>query len=356
MLTSRLPVRLAPHLVAATLALVYAWTIFRSPFVRSGLQFVGPLLMIVACHAAWVVLAGQAKPGYARTVLRRTAHTALGVAGAVLLVETLAPMPGEAAGGDAGGLLVILACLFVLGAVIAALALVIYATYHALAALFRRGRDTDRTNDLGALVAVAVVLLAASLEGVPGFHAFDGRGQATATVRTEATPAAVWQAMETATSPSYPLPAILQSLPQPVAVTTDEGVALGANRVVRIAGREGMGDLSLRVVERDATRVRFDVVSDTSPTANWVAFEDLSYEVLPEGKGAHDGTRVSVTLRYKSLLAPAWVFVPLVDGAAHLAARVLARDTAERAASRTRRASQPPTPPPPGSRAGSGTG
>ena len=45
-----------------------------------------------------------------------------------------------------------------------------------------------------------------------------------------------------------------------------------------------------------------------------------------------DGSTVlSVTIEYENLLAPAWVFGPLVDGAAHLAADVLAGDTAERA-------------------------
>ena len=317
------------------LALAYAYTVFRSDFVRSGLQFVAPLIVILVVHVAWIMCTGRMVPGYARDALRCTVQTAIGLAGAVLATEALAPMPSEAAGDEnvLGGILVMLACLVILTAVLVAISLAIYAVYRGIGGIvrsLRRTGDDGRANDLGALAVVVLLLAAMSMEGLPGAYSFNGRGAATATYRVEAGAAEVWAAIGTATSPAYALPAILYSLPRPVAVTTDEGVALGANRVVRIAGREGVGDLSLRVTERTATRVRLTVLSDTSPMANWVAFRSITYDVLPRPEGAELG----VTLEYESLLAPTWVFVPMVDGAARLAAGVLARDTMERAAAR----------------------
>ena len=329
--------RLAPHLLAAALALAYAYAVFRSDFVRSGLQFVAPLTVILVVHVAWIVGAGRAAPGYARVALQRTAQTAIGLAGAILVAEALAPMPGEAAGGEnaLGGILMVLACLVVLAAVLAVVGLAIYVAYRMIFGLVQLARGSksgggDRANDAGALTVVIVLLGTMSAEGLPGTYSFDGRGAATATYRVDASMDDVWAAMGTATSPAYPLPTVLRSLPQPVAVTMDEGVGLGANRIVRIAGREGAGDLSLRITERTATRVRLSVLSDTSPMANWVTFRSITYDVLPRP----EGTELGVTLEYESLLAPAWVFVPMVDGAARLAAGVLARDTMERAEAR----------------------
>ena len=329
--------QLVPHLFAAAVALAFAFAVFRSDFMRSGLQFVAPLIAILVVHIAWIVGTGRAAPGYAGVALRRTAQTAVGLTGAILVIETLAPMPSEAAGGEnvLGGILMVLACLVVLAAALAVVGLAIYVAYRMLAALMRIGRgprsdDSDRANDAGTLVVVIVLLSAASAEGLPGGYSFDGRGTASVSYRVGASAADAWVALGTATSAAYTLPAILHSLPQPVAVTIDEGVVLGANRVVRIAGREGAGDLSLRVTERTATRVCLTVLSDTSPMANWVAFRSITYEVLTRPRG----TELTVTLEYENLLAPAWVFGPMVKGAAHLAADVLAKDTMERAEAR----------------------
>jgi len=115
--------------------------------------------------------------------------------------------------------------------------------------------------------------------------------------------------------------------PRPVAVLVDEGVSLGANRVVRIEGREGAGDLRLRVIERTENTVEFEVLSDTSPIAGWVGFQTLTYSVVPDGEGA----MLSVRLNFDRKLAPKWFFGPMMRGAAYLAADVLVRDVVARA-------------------------
>lgn len=132
--------------------------------------------------------------------------------------------------------------------------------------------------------------------------------------------------MEQATSPSFPLPAILSSFPQPVDVVIDEGTALGATRKVAFQGREGAGFLTLIVTERSDTQAVFRVISDTTPYANWIAYKSLTYTVQPE----NSGTRLSVSLDFDRLLAPSWFFTPMTKGASRLAMDVLARDVKSR--------------------------
>ena len=81
------------------------------------------------------------------------------------------------------------------------------------------------------------------------------------------------------------------------------------------------------MVERTETKAVFDVISDTSPFANWVAHRRLIYQVREE----NDGSRLDITLEYDRQLAPAWFFSPMIKGAAYLAMDVLARDVKERA-------------------------
>ena len=120
---------------------------------------------------------------------------------------------------------------------------------------------------------------------------------------------------------------MLKSIPQPVAVTVDEGAALGARRVVRFRGREGEGDLVLQVSRRTETEAVFQAVSDTSPVANWVRHKSLTFRVEPSGAGS----RLTVVSDYDRLLSPAWFFRPYIRLASYLAVDVLARDTKQRA-------------------------
>ncbi|MEM8592814.1 MAG: SRPBCC family protein [Pseudomonadota bacterium] len=205
--------------------------------------------------------------------------------------------------------------------------------YRLLAAIFgalfgRRGDGEDGPmRDGGTMVVVIALLGGLSLEGVPRSFSFESEIVSTSSHYVDASPDAVWQAMGTATSPEFPLPNILMGFPQPVAVSVDEGVEMGSNRVVRMEGREGAGDLHLRVVERTEEAVTFERLSHSSPIAQWVDIHQLSYSVVPEGTG----TRLDVSLTFDRLLAPTWAFGPLMKGAGILSMGVLALDTAERA-------------------------
>lgn len=322
---------LVPHLIAAGLAISYAWIISTTPYLQSGLQFVAPVMVILATHLAWAWRRGTLGPGYAERVLTQGGRTAIGLFGAILLAQAIAPMPSHASGvGDAvTGILVVLFCVVVLLFV----AMVIFLAFRGLVfgakAVFRavRKNDDSHLNDGAVLTAVFVALAVMSLEGVSWAYQFDGVGAGTATRNIDAAETDVWTALETATSPDFRLPGILQAFPQPVAVEVDEGVEMGARRVVRLSGREGSGHLSLRVVERSERHATFQVVSDTSPMAAWIAFDTLTYRLVPEDMGM----RLETTLTYEGRLAPQWVFRPIKQASAYLAMDVLARDVKARA-------------------------
>lgn len=165
-------------------------------------------------------------------------------------------------------------------------------------------------------------MLGASLEGVSGFYNFRSNTQANAKVEILASTDQVWRSLDTATSPDFPLPRFLWMFPRPVDVVVDEGVGLNANRVVKIKGREGTGFLRLRVIDTSEEHATFKVLSDDSPIAQWVAHKSLTYRVESDGAT----TRLTVSLEYDRLLAPAWFFNTLMGAATKQAMSVLAQD------------------------------
>ena len=314
----------SPHLCAALLTLLFAFAVSRTGAVTSGVQFVAPLIVIMLVHLALIAWRGL-EPGFADDVLKQTAVTAVILVLVFFAAQVLAPMPSEAAVGDS--FTMVLFCVFILILAVGAIAAILRGLFLLGRAMWRRARkDDDHLNDWGVLIFVVAVLAVGSLEGIA--YRFSAAGEARAVRLVDAPPEAVWAAMENATSPSVALPTLLQAFPQPVAVPVDEGVGLGANRIVTLAGREGRGDLHLRAVHRTAQVVRFETLSHSSPMSAWIGIKSLTYKVLP----AAQGTRLEVQLEYQRLLAPAWFFEPLMKGAAALAMGVLATDTVGRAA------------------------
>ena len=327
--------RLFPHLIAGFLALLYAQYISATMYVTTAVQFVSPAAVILVAHLAWLAATRRLQDGYSNVAFFRTAVTAAGLAAIIVLLAIIAPMPAEAAPGLAEvvySILGVIGCLMMVAIVVGVPALIIYLAGFAIAKLYQRLRKgppggDSRLYDAGAVAVALLAIGTASLEGVPGAYSLAPAGQASSTYAISAPAARVWQAVGTATSPNFPLPAMLHSIPRPVAIVVDEGAALGARRVVRFSGREGGGDLSLRVVQRSAEEAVFKVDSDASPIANWVRHKTLTFRVEPEGSGS----RLTVSLAYDRLLAPAWFFGPYVRAAAFLAVDVLARDTKHRA-------------------------
>jgi len=322
-----------PHLIASSLALGYAWMVSRTAYMTTSVEFVSPLAIIVLVHLAWIGVRGQLVPGFAGVVFGRSLATTAGIAATAILLAIFAPMPAEAdaeLGPTLGVIFVVLACLAVVAFVLfvaAAIMFVIVRFILIRIAKWRASRKGDtRLHDFGCVAIALLIIGAASLEGLTQAFSFAPRDSASTTVAVAVPPARVWLEVGHATSPDFPLPAMLRIIPRPVSVI-DEGGALGARRIVRFQGRQGKGDLVLQVARRTALETVFVAVSDTTPIAKWVRQHALTFRVEPLGAGSS----LTVSLDYDRLLAPAWFFRPFIHVASFLAVDVLARDTKERA-------------------------
>lgn len=322
------------HLTASIAALWTAWALSQTSYMHTSVMFVAPLVALMGVHLLHILSAEGFAPGCASRLYRRTAQTA-GIQALLLIVFGLtAPLP---AGADAGSVmaivLMVVVCAVITAVIFALFALAIYVfglVFDGIRDRIFGPRDGDpdsRLFDLGSLVATASLLGVLALEDLPQTYRFDHAGTARSERGIAASPSELWTALDTATSPGFALPAILQILPQPVAVTVDEGTYLGAHRQVAFRGREGAGHLDLTVTERTPSEAVFTVTSDTTPYAAWIGYRTLTYTVTPD----QQGSRLSVTLTYERRLAPAWIFAPLMKEAARLAADVLARDVKARA-------------------------
>ena len=326
----------APHVLVGVLSLAYAQFISGTPYVTTAVQFVSPLAVVMLAHLGWLALCRRLDAGYSTVVFRRSLITAIGIAAGTVLFAVVAPMPSAAASDiwDVfGAVLGVIGCLAVMTIVVGVPAAIIYFAARSVAKWLDRWRSgppgpgITRLYDLGAVMIALVAIGIASLEGVPGAYSLAALDRASTTHFVAASPARVWQQVGRATSPDFPLPVMLHSIPRPVAVIVDEGAALGARRVVRFRGREGEGDLVLQVVRRTDEEAAFQAMSDDSPIANWVRHRMLTFRVVPDGPGS----RLTVSLDYDRLLAPRWFFGPYIRLAAYLAVNVLARDTRLRA-------------------------
>jgi len=184
----------------------------------------------------------------------------------------------------------------------------------------------SRLFDVGSLVLAASLFVVLSFEGHPRYYSFANANQSTARVQINESDEKVWKTMQTATSPDFPLPTLLKSLPIPTEVTIDQGTVLGALRKVEFKGREGQGHLTLKVLEHTPTRAVFHVLEDTSPFSQWLTLKSIAYVVTPD----QNGTQLDVTLEFERGLAPKWFFAPVMKTVGYYAMDVLARDVKTR--------------------------
>ncbi len=323
---------LMPHILAATLVVVWVGFVSTTGLFQTGIQFVTPVILVALIHLIWLQLTGGVRPGFATRVFARTSQTAALLVGVLMALSVFGPTPAQADVGEfLGAGLGLVFCVAVIAVVILILGLFVKLVLQGIDALLikiRGGSDPDSRMFDAASFGVAVVLLSgASLEGTTPALTLPASLAPSTTVTIPASPAQVWTTMRTTASPSLPVPALMHILPQPTAVVVDEGMALGANRRVRFDGREGSGHLHLRVMDRTDTSAVFHVVSDTTPLADWVTFKTLTYTVAPHP----EGTALTVALGMDRSLAPAWFFGPVMGGAGRLATGVLAHDIQTRA-------------------------
>lgn len=187
--------------------------------------------------------------------------------------------------------------------------------------------DKRRARRQAKLLSVAVLpLVLMSMEGIRDEWSFSRDESVTVERFIETSPVDIEAALATPAPFDEPLPVFLRlGFPTPQWIR-GSGLEPGDLRVIRFAGGEGEpGNLTLELVERTDSMVRFRSLGDESKIAHWLDWRDAIVTFVPEG----DGTRVTWTLEYERRLDPAWYFGPLERYAVGLAVEVLLDNLAE---------------------------
>ena len=325
-MSGRLPAAVA-HLVAASLAMAFAWQMFNSPHAKTGLLFAAPGAVLLGAHfLADAALAGGNLS--ARRIFGRTVLDAVLATGGIFIFALFLPVPARADGNEVVAMLAMLSMCIVFTAIVVAIPVAaIYLLFRLWRHFFpRKPADHARLNEAGLVLLALAALAALSMEAVPGGYDFAREDEARATIEVAAPPEAVRAAIAKASSPDLHMPPLLQFLPKITGVV-DEGDAIGARRIVHFKGREGEGELVLTVATRTPETMTWTVTSDSTPMGQWAALRSVSYHVVATGAGAN----LEVTGRYRRLLAPAWFFKPYMRAAIGSGMQVLAQDKHDRA-------------------------
>ena len=158
-------------------------------------------------------------------------------------------------------------------------------------------------------IVILPALVLMSLEGISGILSFPRDEAITVSRDVTLTPADA--RAQLARGPEFvlsELPSFLKlGFPAPQRIAGD-GLEVGDQWLIHFAGGEGKpGDLSAEVVESGPSVIRVICTSDTSHIAHWLAWEEAVWTIEPQGAGS----RVTLTMRYRRLLDPAWYFKPI---------------------------------------------
>ena len=157
---------LLAHGLAAGLALYYAWLISQSAYVKTGLQFVTPLLVIMSVHLVWLGFSHGFASGFSSLIYRRSSQTAVFIALSTLLVAIFAPQPVHASQAEdiLSYVLIVIFCVVVIAVVTFIISVIISMLRKLAKALFKR---SDRNNknggdgpafEIGSLIAAFLFL------------------------------------------------------------------------------------------------------------------------------------------------------------------------------------------------------
>jgi hypothetical protein len=158
-------------------------------------------------------------------------------------------------------------------------------------------------------IVVLPALVLMSLEGITGALSFSRDEEVTVTRDISLSSGAARELL--AKGPEFDLtelPGFLKlGFPAPRSIRGD-GMETGDRWQIHFAGGEGKpGDLTAEVMESDDLRFRVMKVSDTSHIAHWLEWREAEWMISPTPQGS----RVTLTMRYRRLLDPAWYFKPI---------------------------------------------
>lgn len=327
-------------ILATIIAIWFAFSVSASAYVTTGVMFVGPAAVILACHLGLDMLVYHSAVCASRIFMRSFASSLLLLAIPIFLLLALP----EHAHADTSGIQisnffaqlgVAIYCTIIAAIVIGVPLGAIWLLWQAFRSLKRyyfpatlEKKDENTTiNEFGSVFMALAILVGLSLEGLSQAYNFNQDESVSAQIDISAAPEFVWKAIGNASPPNVDLPFWLAMLPHPDSVAKDEGSTPGASRVIRFAGREGAGNMTMvaRAVNSDSQT--WDVVSDSTPLAHWAQLQSVSYTVT----SAPAGSSLVVTGRFKRVLSPAWFFKPYMRIVVTSAMQVLAQDKHDRA-------------------------
>ncbi len=158
-------------------------------------------------------------------------------------------------------------------------------------------------------LVVLPVLVLMSLEGVTGLLSFPRDEAVTVEIEVPLSPDAA--RIRLARGPRFALaelpPFLKLGFPAPHQIE-GSGLETGDQWRIHFAGGEGKpGDLIASVTYNDESRIVVTRLSDTSHISHWLEWQDAEWHIRPTSMGS----RVSLTMRYRRLLDPAWYFKPI---------------------------------------------
>lgn len=284
-----------------------------SPFTSPGPESVPPRR---ASPFVWLCLAvGIASVLYRILVLGHKEQTALmfiGLPTAIAMLIAYLPRSSSATGMIMKGIslfLLLLGILFIEGLICIIMAAPFFYSIGVIVGIFADKARARREFERRLRVVVLPVLALMSLEGITGALSFPRDESVTVSREVALPPAAAREQL--ARGPEFvltELPAFLKlGFPAPRRIEGG-GLETGDKWRIHFAGGEGKpGDLSAEVVESGPDRIRVARIADTSHIAHWLDWEDAEWLIEPSGTGS----RVTLTMRYRRLLDPAWYFKPI---------------------------------------------
>lgn len=264
----------------------------------------------------WLCLAaGIASVLYRVLVLGQKEQTALmfiGLPTALAMLITVLPRSTSATGMIMKGItlfLLLLGILLIEGFICILMAAPFFYGVGFIIGIFADKARVKREFQKRMRVVVLPVLALMSLEGITGLLSFPRDEVVTVSQEVSLTPAAARERL--ARGPEFVLselpPFLKLGFPAPQHIAGG-GLEIGDKWLIHFAGGEGKpGDLSAEVIESGPSSIRVARLSDTSHIAHWLDWKEAEWAIVPSGMGS----RVTLTMRYRRLLDPAWYFKPI---------------------------------------------
>lgn len=264
----------------------------------------------------WLCLAaGITSVLYRVLVLGQKEQTALmfiGLPTAIAVLITILPRSRSATGMIMKGIslfLLLLGILFIEGFICILMAAPFFYVVGFIVGIFADKARVQRKFNKQFRVVVLPVLVLMSLEGITAALSFPRDEEITVSRELSLSPAAAREQLSRGPQFSLSeLPAFLKlGFPAPHRIE-GSGVEMGDTWLIHFAGGEGKpGDLSAQVVASGPSSIRVARVTDTSHISHWLDWKEAEWRIEPSA----GGSRVTLTMRYRRLLDPAWYFKPI---------------------------------------------